>query len=51
MRNKEEIRLQGMPTNNGFDGTYDLMLIVFILLAVIFIADWGVYCYEKHQLR
>lgn len=48
---KEEIRLQGMPTNNGFDGTYDLMLIVFILLAVIFIADWGVYCYEKHQLR
>lgn len=46
-----EIRLQGMPTKNGFDGTYDLMTVLFILLALIFIADWGVYCYEKHQLQ
>lgn len=48
---EEEIRLQGMPTKSGFDGTYDLMTVLFIALAVLFIADWGVYCYEKRQLR
>ncbi len=33
------------------DGEYDPLVIIFILLALAFIADWGVYCYEKYQLR
>ncbi len=48
---EEEIRLQGMPSKTGLDGKYDLFTVLIIALAVIFIADWGVYCYEKHQLR
>lgn len=49
--NAVEISLQGQATEGGFDGSYDPLLIVFICLAVIFAAEWGVYCYEKRQLR
>ena len=47
----QEIALQGQATEGGFDGAYDPLLILFICLAVIFAAEWGVYCYEKRQLR
>ena len=43
--------LVGTPTEGGFDGTYDALIITFIILAVLFAADWAVYCYEKYQLR
>ena len=43
--------LQGEASSDAFDGIYDELLIFFICLAVLFIADWGVYCYEKYQLR
>ena len=33
------------------DGEYDPLVIIFVCLAVIFMADWMVYCYEKYQLR
>lgn len=33
------------------DGEFDPLTIFFVCLAVIFIADWMVYCYEKYQLR
>ena len=33
------------------DGTYSSIFYLFILLAVIVIADWMVYCYEQYQLR
>ncbi len=33
------------------DGVYDPIIIIFVLLALIFSADWMVYCYEKYQLR
>lgn len=46
-----DISLVGEAGEGGFDGTYDLMTVLFIALAVLFFADWGVYCYEKHQLR
>lgn len=49
--NAVEISLQGQATEGGFDGSYDPLLILFICLAVIFAAEWGVYCYEKRQLR
>lgn len=49
--NAVEVSLQGQATEGGFDGSYDPLLILFIVLAVIFAAEWGVYCYEKRQLR
>ena len=33
------------------DGFYDDLLAFFILMAVLLLADWGVYCYEQYQLR
>ena len=45
------IGLQGDATEGGFDGTYDPLMILFISLAFLFLADWMVYCYEKYQLR
>ena len=48
---KKEIALQGEAKAGGFDGKYDMMTLLFIILALLFIADWMVYCYEKYQLR
>lgn len=45
------VGLQGEATDGGLDGTYDPLIWVFALLALVFLADWGVYCYEKYQLR
>ncbi len=47
----DSISLQGQAVEGGFDGKYDPLTIMFIVLAVIFLADWMVYCYEKYQLR
>lgn len=47
----DEIALRGTATAGGFDGKFDPLTILFIVLAVIFLADWMVYCYEKYQLR
>ena len=33
------------------DGEYDPLIVILICLAIIFTADWMVYCYEKYQLR
>ncbi len=41
----------GTASDDGFDGQFDPLMILFIALAVVFIADWMVYCYEKYQLR
>ena len=46
-----EVSLVGIASEGGFDGIYDPILWLFIALALVFLADWGVYCYEKHQLR
>ncbi len=46
-----EIGLYGEAVPGGFDGYYDPLIILFIALAVVFSADWMVYCYEKYQLR
>ncbi len=47
----EYVGLQGEATDGGLDGTYDPLTVIFIILALVFLADWGVYCYEKYQLR
>lgn len=43
--------INGTPQNSSRDGKYDNLIALFIILAVIFIADWMVYCYEQYQLR
>ena len=47
----DEFSLIGTADPGGFDGTYDSLVLVFVCLALIFAADWVVYCYEKYQLR
>ncbi len=49
--NVEEISVVGEAVPGGFDGRYDPLLILFICLAFVFAIEWGVYCYEKRQLR
>lgn len=39
------------PSNEKRNGRYEDLLYAFIILAVIVVADWGVYCYEQYQLR
>ena len=46
-----EFKLVGEKGNEKIDGEFDAMMTLFIILAVLFVADWGVYCYEKYQLR
>ena len=47
----EEFSLVGQATDGMIDGEYDPLPILFIAIAVLFIADWGLYLYEKYQLR
>jgi hypothetical protein len=47
----EERSLNGQASSKGMDGKYDNLFLVFIGLAIIFLADWAVYCYDKYQLR
>ncbi len=46
-----DIGLDGEAAPGGFDGRYDPLIPLFIALAIVFSADWMVYCYEKYQLR
>ena len=43
--------LEGTLQNEYKDGIYDKLIIFFIVLLVIYMADWMVYCYEQYQLR
>lgn len=45
------LTLVGEAKNDSINGIYDELLIFFIVLIVIFMADWMVYCYEQRQLR
>ena len=47
----EDLSLQGQLGNDYTDGIYDKLIIFFIVLAVVYVADWMVYCYEQYQLR
>ncbi len=51
MVNEETFVISGTPVEERRDGRYDSLVILFIILAAIFIADWAVYCYEQYQLR
>ena len=43
--------ISGVQTYEKTDGEYDPLILLFILLATVFTADWMVFCYEKYQLR
>ncbi len=47
----EYMSLVGEAENNGIDGEYDISAILFILAALLFAAEWAVYCYDKYQIR
>lgn len=46
-----DFSLVGEQTYEYTDGQYDPIVVLFIMLAIVFMADWMVYCYEKYQLR
>ena len=46
-----DFSLYGDAGEGGLDGIYDDLIIFIIALAVLFTADWVVYCYDKYQLR
>ena len=46
-----DFSVTGEKTFDKTDGKYDPLVLLFVLLAVVFCADWMVYCYEKYQLR
>ena len=48
---EDSFSLSGERTYEKRDGEYDPTVILFICLALLFIADWGLFCYEKYQLR
>ncbi|MBQ9714441.1 MAG: BatA and WFA domain-containing protein [Clostridia bacterium] len=48
---EDSFRLQGEASDERLDGKYDDLIFFFILLFVVFAIDWGVYCYDKYQLR
>lgn len=43
--------LSGERIDSKIDGEFDPTVILFVVLILLFIADWGVYIYEKYQLR
>ena len=43
--------LTGDASDKSRDGVFEDLTFVFIILAVLFITDWMVYCYEQYQLR
>lgn len=46
-----QFAVTGEKGNEKIDGEFDATTLLYIVLAVLFVLDWGVYCYEKYQLR
>ena len=45
------VGIQGEADGKGTDGRYDPLTLLFVLAALLFTAEWMVYCYDKYQLR
>ncbi len=45
------VSIQGTATDTGRDAVYDPMVMLLVLSAVLFAAEWMVYCYDKYQFR
>ncbi len=48
---EEAFAVEGTPSEERRDGIYNSLLLLLIILAAVYLADWVVYCYEQHQLR
>ena len=48
---ESDFSLAGERTYASMDGEFDPIVVLFVTLLLLFLADWGVYCYEKYQLR
>ncbi len=48
---EDNIGIVGEPKSSGRDGKYDNLTVLFIVAAILFTAEWMVYCYDKYQLR
>jgi hypothetical protein len=48
---ERDFTLSGEREDKRIDGKYDPSTLLFVIFVLLFIADWGVYCYEKYQLR
>lgn len=46
-----ELILNGTKEFDYSDGYYDKLLAFFIIIVLLLLADWGIYCYEQYQLR
>ena len=46
-----DFSVMGEQTFERTEGRYDPLMLLFVLLAIVFTADWMVFCYEKYQLR
>ena len=47
----EDFTIFGEAGNGHSDGYIDPLIYLFIVIAVLAVADYGVYCYEQYQLR
>jgi len=47
----KKYKVSGTPSTDYRDGIYDNLVIVLVVLLIVLVADWGVYCYEQYQLR
>lgn len=45
------LNMEKMSDSTASDGYYDKLILYFLILALAFVLDWGVYCYEQYQLR
>ncbi len=51
VQSEADASLIGVMGVGNLNGIYDGLMITFILLALVFLIEWGVYCYDKYQLR
>ena len=47
----ESFVISGTPGNEKKDELVEILLYIFIVIAVMAVADYGLYCYEQYQLR
>lgn len=51
LNKEQEFVVVGEQGTEQIDGEFNATKVLFICLVLLFIADWGVYCYERYQLR
>ena len=47
----EYVGILGEASEKGSDGWYDPITLLLVVVALLFTAEWMVYCYDKYQLR